>query len=92
MTLSFTLLAQLNNKDAIALVSGTNREGGRISAYMRMNKKQLQDFSRAIARKQRIDFSDFGEVILACNGDPDEPLRRLMEVEYGFKHADENPS
>ena len=79
---SYKLLYQLETKDAVMLVRGIDRNGKPIFAYMHSSKAQFLALRKAIEARKRINFCDYGEIVAAGDGEPDDALRRYMETDY----------
>lgn len=69
----------------VLLVRGESPEGTPIYAYVAVRADRLEDFMAA--QKTGMFYpEDYGVIIEAGEGDPDEEVRGRMERDYGFNH------
>jgi len=69
----------------VLLVRGESPEGDAIYAYVAVRADRLEDFMQA--QKTGMFYpEDYGVIIEAGEGDPDEDVRTRMERDYGFNH------
>lgn len=67
------------------LVRGESPEGGPIYAYVAVRADRLEDFMKA-QQEGLFHPDDYGVIVEAGEGEPDEEVRKRMEEEYGFNH------
>lgn len=67
------------------LVRGENPEGSPIYAYVAVRADKLEAFMKA--QEEGLFYpDDYGVIVEAGEGDPDEEVQKRMEEEYGFNH------
>ncbi|MDX1949536.1 MAG: hypothetical protein SFT90_03420 [Rickettsiales bacterium] len=64
----------LEKSDFIMLLTSqsTNDSGENYYAFVRANKKGIEDYNKAIEQGLTIEFKNFGEVLLEGKGEPTE--------------------
>lgn len=67
------------------LVKGENPDGIPIYAYVAVRADKLEEFMRA-QEEGLFHPEEYGMIVEAGEGEPDEEVRRRMEEEYGFNH------
>jgi hypothetical protein len=67
------------------LVRGESPEGQPIYAYVAVRADKLEAFMKA-QEEGLFHPDDYGVIVEAGEGDPDEEVRKRMEEEYGFNH------
>lgn len=67
------------------LVKGANPEGTPIFAYVAVRADKLEAFMKA-QEEGMFHPDDYGMIVEAGEGEPDEEVRKRMEDEYGFNH------
>jgi hypothetical protein len=78
------LSEELLNSTAVILTTGENMFGDKIYAYIRFPMAQFENLRRAMERGEGFKPSDYGEVIEAGRGEPDESTRTKMAQLYGL--------
>lgn len=67
------------------LVRGENPDGGGIYAYVAVRADKLEAFMKA--QEEGLFYpDDYGVIVEAGEGEPDEGVQKRMEEEYGFNH------
>ena len=70
----------------VLLVRGEDTDGGPIYAYVGVRADRLKEFMAA--QQSGIFYPEqYGIIIAAGQGEPDEETRAQMERDYGFDHA-----
>lgn len=67
------------------LVKGENPDGIPIYAYVAVRADKLEEFMRA-QEEGLFHPDEYGMIVEAGEGEPDEEVRKRMEEEYGFNH------
>lgn len=67
------------------LVRGESPEGTPIYAYVAVRADRLEDFMKA--QEDGLFYpDDYGVIVEAGEGEPDDEVKRRMEEDYGFNH------
>lgn len=69
----------------VLLVRGDDADGSPIYAYVGVRADKLKEFMEA-QKHGMFHPEEYGVVIEAGQGDPDDDVRKKMESEYGFNH------
>jgi hypothetical protein len=69
----------------VLLVRGEDPDGSAIYAYVGVRADRLKEFMEA-QQKGVFYPEEYGVIIHAGQGDPDEQVRTMMERDYGFNH------
>lgn len=74
------------NSVCILLVRGESPEGKPIYAYVAVRADRLEEFMEA-QKSSTFYPEDYGVIVEAGEGEPNEQIREKMEREYGFNHG-----
>ncbi|MCH2548118.1 MAG: hypothetical protein MK052_10990 [Alphaproteobacteria bacterium] len=67
------------------LVRGEDPDGGGIYAYVAVRADKLEEFMKA--QEEGLFYpDDYGVIVEAGEGEPNEEVQKRMEEEYGFNH------
>lgn len=83
--------AELTENDGIMLLQGRRENDEDFFVYMIMSLEQIEKLEKDSAEGATVDFTEYGEVIIAGTGFPMTDHKAYMEKEYNFKHLDDEP-
>jgi hypothetical protein len=72
------------NEKVVILMQGKNVFGDAIYSYVQLTLRNLQDLKDSLTGKQNISPSDYGTVVAAGTGEPDQELRSEMAIRYNM--------
>lgn len=75
------------DEKGVILLQGTNVHGDPIYSYLRLTIRSLQQLRDAMRSGDKFLPGDFGEVLAAGRGEPDNELRSEMAVTYNLVDA-----
>lgn len=81
---------QLDSNHGIVLIRGRTRDGDFIYAYVKVDRRDIDDIEMAYNLGKEIDYSQYKGIIKHDWGEePSDNVKRYMEQHYSFKHQEQ---
>lgn len=78
------LTDDLLDESVVILLQGNNNFGDPIFSYLQLTLRKLQELKHHLVTGEKFMPSDFGTVLAAGRGEPDQELRSEMAVTYNM--------
>jgi hypothetical protein len=73
---------EILDQEGVIYLTGKNTFGDDVYSYLKITIRNIQKLKEALARGEHFMPSDFGTVLAAGKGEPDQELRSEMAVTY----------